>query len=97
MASALVLTELPRAFARRVPDADQEGVRALVLRIDVVDLDRAVLSQAGQLPDAQLRSLDAVHLASALRVREVVDRFVAYDQRLLDAAHRAGLEVASPA
>ena len=96
-ASALVLTEVSRAVRARLPTSEGAGAVDLLGRLDLVDLDRALLRQAGALPPPLLRSLDAVHLASALRIREVVDVFVAYDARLLEAARSAGLDVASPA
>ncbi len=49
--------------------------------------------------DALLRSLDAIHLASAQLVAAATPDFralVAYDTRLLDAAAEAGLAVAAP-
>ena len=92
-----MLTELPRAWARRMPDEPPDGVAALERRLDLVDLDRELLRSAGALPGAELHSLDAVHLASALRVRDSVDGFIACDERLLSAARRAGLAVARPA
>lgn len=79
-----------------MPDDPADGVAALLRRLDLVDLDRELLRSAGALPGPGLRSLDAVHLASALRVRDVLDAFVAYDDRLLEAARLAGLVVARP-
>ena len=50
LASAEVLTELPRAFARRVPDVPTDGVEALLRGLALVDLDRSLLRDAGALP-----------------------------------------------
>lgn len=44
-----------------------------------------------------IRSLDAIHLSTALSIRRSLTSFVTYDKRLLDAAVTAGLPVASPA
>jgi predicted nucleic acid-binding protein len=44
-----------------------------------------------------LRTLDAIHLASALAIRDELEAFVTYDSRLADAARSAGLSVISPA
>ena len=44
-----------------------------------------------------LRAVDAVHLASALILRDQLTAFVAYDKQLLAAAKEAGLPTASPA
>ena len=46
---------------------------------------------------ATVRSLDAIHLGTALRSGPSLTSFVTYDRRLLDAAQAAGLPIASPA
>lgn len=91
-----MLTELPRAVGRvGVGPADPVLVSTL-RRLSLITLSRAVLRAAGQLEPAGLRTLDAIHLASALRVREHLDAVVAYDDRLLGAARQHGLVVRSP-
>jgi len=59
-----------------------------------------ILERAGSLPDAELRSLDAIHLATALVVASLTNssEFVlaSYDQRLNLAAERAGLTAIQP-
>ena len=94
--SELVAVEVVRA-CRRVDVAAVQAARALLTQLDLVPLDRALLDAAAALPARHLRSLDAVHLASALALGEALDVFVAYDARLLEAARDAGLPVASPA
>lgn len=92
VSSALLETELRRLAVRL--GLEQAGVTALLARLDLVDPPRALFHEAGLLPGMHLRSLDALHLATALRVdAEVV---VAYDRRLLDAARSLGLEAHSP-
>jgi hypothetical protein len=56
----------------------------------------AVLTDAVRLAPASLRSLGAIHLASALLLRDELEAFVAYDECLLNAASALGLPVASP-
>lgn len=63
-------------------------------RVDLVDPPRSLFHEAGLLPGAHLRSLDALHLTTALRVD--ADTLVAYDACLLDAAWSVGLGVHSP-
>jgi len=46
---------------------------------------------------ATVRSLDAIHLGTALRSRPSLTSFVTYDKRLLDAAQAAGLPIDAPA
>lgn len=92
VSNALLETELRRVALRtNVPQID---VTSVLDRIDLIDVDRATFSAAGLLPDPGLRSLDALHLASAMRVR--ADLFVTYDDRQKSAAEAAGLRAVSP-
>jgi predicted nucleic acid-binding protein len=52
---------------------------------------------AATLEPAALRTLDAIHLASAMALTDELDAFVTYDDRLADAARSAGLPVVRPA
>jgi predicted nucleic acid-binding protein len=63
---------------------------------DVVLLRSDVLAAAAELEPTALRTLDAIHLATALSLGGAFDAFVAYDERLLEAAHAYGLGTASP-
>ncbi len=92
ISSALLETELRRLAIRL--ELDQSMVTELLARVDLVDPPRSLFHEAGLLPGTHLRSLDALHLATALRVDS--DTFLAYDARLLDAARAIGLEVNSP-
>jgi predicted nucleic acid-binding protein len=94
--SALSEVELLRA-ARRV---DPEAVRVaeqLVADVHQVSLTRSVLATAGRIDPQALRSLEALHLATALEIGTALAAFVAYDTRLLAAATAAGLPTISPA
>jgi predicted nucleic acid-binding protein len=55
-----------------------------------------VLSDAALLEQPFLRTLDAIHLATAAGIRASLSAFVTYDKRLAAAAEDAGLPVASP-
>ena len=92
VSSALLEIELRRLAVRL--GLDQSAVTDLLARLDLVDPPRSLFHEAGLLPGTQLRSLDALHLATALRVD--ADTLVAYDARLLDAARSLGLGVHSP-
>ena len=59
-------------------------------------IDHAIVEQAAILIPRDLRSLDALHLASALSLSNELTDFVAYDIRLCSAAMNAGLPVKSP-
>jgi len=92
VSSALLEIELRRLAVRL--GLDQSAVTDLLARLDLVDPPRSLFHEAGLLPGTQLRSLDALHLATALRVD--ADTLVAYDARLLDAARSLGFGVHSP-
>ena len=95
VSSALAQVEVLRA-CRRIGERLLEPGRAVLAMLDFVPIDDDVLGAAAEIPDAALRSLDALHLASALALDPDLDTFVAYDERLLTAAEAAGLPVAQP-
>ncbi|UZJ24865.1 type II toxin-antitoxin system VapC family toxin [Rhodococcus antarcticus] len=88
----LLETEL-RRLAVRV-DLSQSAVTELLEGVDVAELERAEFRTAGLLTGAQLRSLDALHVASALRWQ--ADAVVTYDHRQADAVEAAGIRVLVP-
>lgn len=92
VASVLLETEL-RRFGIRL-GLSQSAVSDVLDRVSLVEPDRALFTQAGLLPDPLLRSLDALHLATALRAE--ASAVVTYDRRLQDAARAVGLAVAAP-
>jgi uncharacterized protein len=93
-----VLTEIEsfRALARYAPEAVTR-LPAILDQIDFIDLDPHIRILAQTAKPATVRSLDAIHLGTALHTRNSLTSFVTYDKRLLDAAHAAGLPVNSPA
>ena len=93
--SVLVEVESFRALARHAPDAVVRLHPVLDL-IDLVDPDPSIRILASTLKPLAVRSLDAVHLATALRIRRRLTAFVTYDKRLADAARGAGLVVDMP-
>jgi predicted nucleic acid-binding protein len=98
VSSALVLTELPRALARAgFGVAAYRRARELLGRTALVDVDRRILAAAAALEPNTLGTLDAIHLVTALTVREDLEAVVTYDRRLRTAAERAHLEVVAPA
>ena len=66
-------------------------------QIDLIDLGPRIRVLAQTAKPATVRSLDAIHLGTALHARPGLISFVTYDKRLLDAASAAGLRVDSPA
>jgi predicted nucleic acid-binding protein len=98
VASALVLTEVPRAL-RRTDPGRLSAVPTVLARLDRVPMDDTVLATAAAYSDPLLRTLDAIHLASAQTlVLEglPLTALVTYDKRLLAAASDAGLATAAP-
>jgi predicted nucleic acid-binding protein len=65
--------------------------------VTLIRLEEAVQTLAGAIGPPRLRSLDAIHLASALSIGDYPEAFVTYDDRLADAARAAGLNVLTPA
>ncbi len=93
--SALLRTELVRALRRVDPTVVPRALDVLALG-NLLVIDTHVLDTAARLSPSSLRSLDAIHLASALQLGDELTAFVAYDDRLLAAASALGLPVASP-
>ncbi len=65
--------------------------------ISMMRIDDAILDAAARLAPSTLRSLEAIHLATALAMGEDLDAVVAYDDRLAGAVKRAGLRSLAPA
>ena len=91
-ASDLARVELVRAVARSDP-AGVPIARALLAGVDLVPITRDLLESAADLIPPSLRSLDALHLATAMSLGPALDAFVVYDERLAQAAADAGLPV----
>lgn len=96
VSSALIEVELPRALRRSDPRLIADAP-ALVARVARYVIDDVVRAAAAAYPDPDLRSLDAIHLATAKAVfGNSLTAFVAYDERLLAAAADQGLAVERP-
>jgi predicted nucleic acid-binding protein len=96
VSSTPVEFELPRAV-RRTDSSLLTRVPAVIARIARYNIDDVVRAAAAALPDPELPSLDAIHLATATAIfAHRLIAFVCYDQRLLSAANAAGLPVQSP-
>jgi predicted nucleic acid-binding protein len=97
VSSAVALVEVPRALRRAGFGAsERRRSREVMARIALVDVDRRILAAAAAVDPPALRTLDAIHLATALAVREDVATIVTYDRRLAAAAERVHLEVSVP-
>lgn len=98
----LVLTEVPRAVRRAVPD-DSAGLKRAALEqaskvlesLALLPLERQLLIAAGAIAESGLRALDAIHVAAAADLAPI-DAFVTYDERQAAAARLAGLRTLAP-
>jgi uncharacterized protein len=90
--SVLLETELRRGAEAN--GATQAEATAVLAGVHLVDAPRTLFREAGLLRAPGLRSLDALHLATALR--HDVEVLLAYDRRLLEAAQLLGLSTSSP-
>lgn len=95
--STIGLVEVRRGLERW---PDREASRALwreaEKRFRVIELDAATIEAAATVPPVSLKSLNAIHLATALVLQPELDAFVVYDRRLADAAAALGLPVSAP-
>jgi len=94
--SALARVELRRAVARHPDPEAPSRVDAALATLAQVSPGSELLDQAGRLEPASMRSLDAVHVATALMLGDRLDHLVTYDLRMADAARSHGLAVRAP-
>lgn len=92
VSSVLLGTELHRAAHRL--DLDRNAVDHELTKITLISAPDSVFRRAGSFDDPSLRSLDALHLATAVECGAVT--LISYDVRQLATARAAGLEVCSP-
>jgi len=95
VSSRLLIVESLRACSRYGP-AFAGRARAGLSDVALLPMDDALLHAAANLQPTRLRSLDAIHLATALSIRDHLGVMFCYDARLADAAESAGLTVARP-
>ncbi len=93
--SRLGVIETRRASARQ--GSDREQLDRVLRSFTVLEIDDVVATAAATITPASLRTLDAIHLATAIGLGTEMDAFVTYDDRLAEAARSLGLPVVSPA
>ncbi|MFL6144202.1 MAG: type II toxin-antitoxin system VapC family toxin [Labedaea sp.] len=96
LSSALLGVELIRLLTLVCPAVVPAAEQFLANDVDIVEITPPVLADATSVPPARLRTLDAIHLATALDLGESVDVVLTYDKLLAEAARAAGLTVALP-
>lgn len=88
---------LPRTLRRTEPELTRD-VPVLLARVAWYEVDEMVRATAAGYPEPDLRSLDAIHLATAHAVfGGRLAAFVSYDRRLLASAAALGMPVHAPA
>ena len=96
VSSVLVEIESFRALARYAPEAVTR-LHPVLDQIDLIEMSHRVRLLVQTIRPVTVRSLDAIHLGTALSIRHGLTSLVTYDKRLLDAAIAAGLPADSPA
>jgi predicted nucleic acid-binding protein len=95
--SGIAAVECRRAMKRgRASAAVSRRAEAVLDRVTLIKVDEAVLRLASQIGSPVLRSLDAVHLATAMSMGDDPAAFVTYDDRLAIAARALKLSVLQP-
>lgn len=95
VANDLLRTELLRATRREAPDR-MTRAREVLAHVEILSVPTSVFERAAGLDPLILRSLDALHLASALDLGDDLEGIVTYDDRLAAAARAHGIAVHAP-
>ena len=95
LSSRIGIVETRRAAGRS--QHDPVHLDAVLRSVEVLELDADIDRRAGFVGPVSLKTLDAIHLASAIKLSGAIDAFVTYDDRLADAARAVGLPVVRPA
>jgi predicted nucleic acid-binding protein len=95
VSSIVADVEIYRAARREDPGSASQAENVLEL-VNLIDLDRAILDLARTIGPPPLRTLDAIHVASALSLGTDLGDFVTYDERQREAVEGAGLTVVAP-
>jgi uncharacterized protein len=94
-ASELLRTEAIRAVRRFDPNA-LVAAKELLQSVNLLAMPSSTFARAAELDPKILRSLDALHLASALDLGDDLDVLVTYDDRLAEACALHGVSVIAP-
>jgi predicted nucleic acid-binding protein len=95
ISSALARTEVLRALLPAGHEAVARG-RSVLDRVDLVRVNDRVLNAAATLLPHELRSLDAIHLATAQQLGRELTALVTYDERMVRAAKHLGYRIVQP-
>jgi predicted nucleic acid-binding protein len=95
VSTALARTEVLRALLPAGDEAVTRG-RAVLQRIDLVRVNDRILNAAGVLRPPELRSLDAIHLATAQALGDELSALITYDDLMITAAKQLGYKIVQP-
>lgn len=96
VSSALLGVELIRLLGLINPTMITAAESFLAADVDIVEITPPLLSDATRVPPPRLRTLDAIHLATALDLADSLNALLTYDKLLAEAARTAGLTVLAP-
>lgn len=95
VASRLLRVELRRVGLRTHL---LDGVGELLAEVALIPFDESILTAAETVPPSTIATLDAIHLATAVRLAKAdeLDALMTYDKQLADGAREHGITVLSP-
>lgn len=95
--SSLTEVELPRAIRSAAPEG-LPAVPSVLARLDRFEIDSVIRATAAAYTQPSLRSLDAIHVATAQVAASAapLTALITYDNRLGDAAEALGMAVVAP-
>lgn len=94
--SRLGAVECRRAAARVSTRRVLQAFEQLLEAVYMLDISPAILNRAAEIAQPRVRSLDAIHLATALSIDDPELELITYDDRMADAARANGLRVVQP-
>jgi predicted nucleic acid-binding protein len=94
--SSVLLSVEGRRAARRYGALAVSRAHAALTTITLLPIDQPIVEAAGELDPLELRSLDALHLATIVSLGNHVECAYCYDVRLTNAARALGIEVLEP-
>ena len=94
--SRLAVVECRRAAARVRNTRLLQAVGDVLDSTYLIEITPAIIERAARISPARVRSLDAIHLATALSIGDPDLEVITYDDRMADAARRNGLRILQP-
>ena len=81
---------------RRVAPDLTNKADEVVAQVSVIEVGEPIRARASMLEPTTVRSLDALHLATAIEIGDALDAVITYDARMAAAARSLGLAVTAP-